>query len=54
MITSLIWNAIPGPAILRVLLLLIVLAAVVFVLFEYVFPWISTEFNLQDTTVGGT
>lgn len=52
MISSWIWNALPGPAVLRLLLVLILVAAVVFVLFEFVFPWVSTEFNLQDTTVG--
>lgn len=53
MISSWIWNALPGPAFVRLLLVLIVLAAVVFALFEYVFPWVSEYLELQDTTVDG-
>ncbi|MFN3865130.1 MAG: hypothetical protein ACK4MD_00285 [Demequina sp.] len=52
MISSLIWNALPGPALVRLLLLLIVLAAVVLALFEYVFPWVSEYLEIQETTVG--
>ncbi|MDN4480532.1 hypothetical protein [Demequina muriae] len=51
MISTMIWNALPGPVVVRVLLLLLVLAAVVFVLFEYVFPWASEYFAIQETTV---
>ncbi len=54
MISSWIWNALPGPAIVRLLLLLVVIAAAVYGLFEYVFPWVSAEFNIQETTVEGT
>ena len=53
MISSWIWNRLPGPVLVRLLILLIVIAAVVFALFEYVFPWVQNEFDLQDTTVGG-
>lgn len=52
MISSWIWNALPGPALVRLLLILIVIAAVVLALFEYVFPWVSEYLELQDTTVG--
>ena len=52
MISSRIWNALPGPVIVRLLLVLIVVAAVVLALFEYVFPWVSEYLELQDTTVG--
>lgn len=54
MISSRIWNAIPGPFVVRLFLLLVVIAAVVLALFEYVFPWVSEYLELQDTTVGGT
>ena len=54
MISSRIWNALPGPVIVRLLLVLIVVAAVVLALFEYVFPWVSEYLELQDTTVEGT
>ncbi len=52
MISSVIWNALPGPAIVRLLVLLILFAALVFVLFEFVFPWASEYFSVQETTVG--
>lgn len=52
MISTWIWNALPGPALVRLLLLLIVLAGVVLVLFEYVFPWVSHYFDIQETVVG--
>lgn len=51
MISSLIWNALPGPALVRVLILLIVIAALVYALFEYVFPWVSEYLGVQETTV---
>ncbi len=54
MISSWIWNVLPGPALVRILLLLVVIAAVVLVLFEYVFPWISETLDIQETTVEGT
>ncbi|GIG54118.1 hypothetical protein [Demequina activiva] len=54
MISTRIWNALPGPALVRLLILLIVVAAVVLVLFEYVFPWISEYLALQETTVEET
>ena len=54
MISTRIWNALPGPVVVRLLILLVVIAAVVFVLFEYVFPWISEYLALQETTVEDT
>jgi len=51
MISTWIWNALPGPALVRVLILLVAIAAVVFTLFEYVFPWVSEALNVQETTV---
>lgn len=53
MISSRIWNAIPGPFLVRLLVVLVVLAAAVLALFEFVFPWVSEYLELQDTTVGG-
>ncbi|WP_159450202.1 hypothetical protein [Demequina sp. NBRC 110056] len=51
MISSWIWNALPGPALVRLLILLVVIAAVVLVLFEYVFPWVSESLALQEQSV---
>ncbi|EED6225885.1 DUF4175 domain-containing protein [Salmonella enterica subsp. enterica serovar Haifa] len=36
-----LWRLLPGPWWLRVLILLVVIAAVLYALFWYVFPWIS-------------
>ncbi|MBN6191436.1 MULTISPECIES: hypothetical protein [Microbacterium] len=36
-----LWRLLPGPWWLRVLILLVVVAAVLYALFWYVFPWIS-------------
>lgn len=38
---SAIWRVLPGPWWLRVLILLIVVAAILYGLFFYVFPWVS-------------
>ncbi|MFV0632988.1 hypothetical protein [Demequina sp.] len=54
MISTWIWNALPGPTVVRLLILLIVIAGVVLVLFEYVFPWISEYLAIQETTVEET
>ena len=48
MIFPAIWNAIPGPRWARALLLLAIGAVAVWALFEYVFPWISVEFGIQE------
>jgi hypothetical protein len=54
MISTRIWNALPGPVVVRLLIVLVVIAAVVLVLFEYVFPWVSEYLALQETTVEDT
>ncbi|MCT1394685.1 MULTISPECIES: membrane protein [Microbacterium] len=36
-----LWRLLPGPWWLRVLILLVVIAAVLYALFWYVFPWVS-------------
>lgn len=54
MISTWIWNALPGPALVRLLILLVAIAGVVLVLFEYVFPWVSEYLALQETTVEET
>ena len=52
MIFPAIWNALPGPRWLRAILLTVLLAAAVWALFEYVFPWVSVTFGIQDQNVG--
>jgi len=38
-----VWRVLPGPVVLKVLELLVLLAAVVWVLFTFVFPWIAAD-----------
>lgn len=51
MIFPWMWRALPGPAVVKAMLLLVILGALVFVLFEYVFPWVSVEFGIQDQNI---
>ena len=47
-----LWRVLPGPAWVRVLILLVLVAAVLYGLLFYVFPWVSQFVNPQDVTVG--
>ena len=40
-----IWRHLPGPAWLRAIEALILIAGVVYVLMQYVFPWVQEEFS---------
>ncbi len=51
MIFPFVWNVLPGPAWLRIVLLVLLLAAVVAALFQWVFPWISVTFDIQDQNI---
>lgn len=51
MISTWIWDRLPGPWYLRALILAVVFVAIAFTLFEVVFPWVSVEFGLLDQTV---
>ncbi|MGP3533544.1 hypothetical protein ACTU3I_02025 [Microbacterium sp. RD1] len=46
-----LWRVLPGPWWVRVLILLLAVAAVVYALFTWVFPWVSVFVNPQDVTV---
>ena len=48
-----LWRVLPGPAWVRVLILLILVAAILYGLFWYVFLWISQFVTPQESTVGG-
>ncbi|WP_395885314.1 hypothetical protein [Curtobacterium pusillum] len=43
MIFPFVWRILPGPVVVKVLLLLVLLAAVVYALFTWVFPWIAAD-----------
>jgi hypothetical protein len=47
-----LWRILPGPAWLRILILVVVVAAIFYGLFWYVFPWVSEVVNPQEVTVG--
>jgi hypothetical protein len=46
-----LWRVLPGPAWLRVIFLLILLALVLFALVEWVFPFVDQFVAPQDVTV---
>ncbi|GGI45412.1 hypothetical protein BCL57_000950 [Agromyces flavus] len=46
-----LWRVLPGPAWLRVSLLLVILIGLVAVLFTWVFPWVDGIINPIDVTV---
>lgn len=52
MIFPWIWRSLPGPGWARTTTLVVVTAALVWVLFTYVFPWVSIHFGIQDQNVG--
>ncbi|WP_191090019.1 hypothetical protein [Nesterenkonia ebinurensis] len=44
-------TVLPGPLWLRIILTLVLLAAVVYGLMEFVFPWLSEHSPLGDVTM---
>ena len=47
-----LWRVLPGPWWVRVLILLVVAAAIVYALFWYVFPWAYDTFvPAPDSTI---
>lgn len=48
-----LWRVLPGPAWVRLLILLALLAAVLYGLFWYVFPWVAQFITPQESTIGG-
>jgi len=48
---SLLWRFFPGPAWLRVFVLIIAAAALVYALIAYVYPWVALQMPEQEVTV---
>ena len=48
---SIVWRFFPGPAWLRVIVLLLVAAALVYALIEFVYPWVALQLPEQEVTV---
>jgi hypothetical protein len=46
-----IWRVLPGPVWLRLILVLLLAAAVVYALFTWVFPWVDAIINPIEVTV---
>jgi hypothetical protein len=46
-----LWRVLPGPWWLRLLIVIVLVVAVLYGLFFYVFPWISELVNPQEVTV---
>ena len=49
-----IWRHLPGPRVVRALILLVVFLMVVAVLFVWVFSWVETWLPFTDVTVDET
>jgi phage shock protein PspC (stress-responsive transcriptional regulator) len=48
-----LWRHLPGPTAVRLLIVVVLLAAVVAVLFAYVFPWLQPRLPFNEVTVEG-
>jgi hypothetical protein len=46
-----LWRLLPGPVWVRLLIVLVVVAAILFSLVEWVFPWVDQFVAPQDVTV---
>ncbi|MGF2004855.1 hypothetical protein ACQUE4_13365, partial [Lactococcus lactis] len=46
-----LWRVLPGPWWVRLFIVLVLVAAVLYGLFFYVFPWVSDILYPQDVTV---
>ncbi|WP_207455428.1 hypothetical protein [Desertivibrio insolitus] len=46
-----LWRALPGPWVVRLLILLVLAAAVLYACVTWVFPWVDTLVNTQEVTV---
>ena len=47
-----LWRHLPGPALVRVLILLVLAVAVLAACFVWVLPWLAPYMPFNDTTVG--
>lgn len=46
-----LWNILPGPIWVRILLVVVLVAVVLFCLVEWIFPWVNTLLPISDATV---
>ena len=51
---SMLWRFFPGPVWLRIIVVLSVLAAIIYALVFYGYPWVANYMESEDvSTVGG-
>lgn len=48
---SLLWRFFPGPAWIRIFVILLVAAALVWAILTYVYPWVATQLTGDEVTV---
>ena len=48
---GLLWRALPGPWLVKLMLLIVLLVTVFLLLMEIVFPWVSTLMPYNDVAV---
>ncbi|MEO8328463.1 MAG: hypothetical protein ABI586_00535 [Candidatus Nanopelagicales bacterium] len=46
-----LWRQLPGPVYVRIVIAVLLFAAVVAVLFHWVFPWVEPRLPFTDVTV---
>lgn len=46
-----LWRALPGPALVKALIVAVLLVAVFFLLMDIVFPWLSQMMPYNDVAV---
>ncbi|MCW2289356.1 hypothetical protein [Leucobacter luti] len=49
---SILWRFFPGPAWLRVIVLLAVAAVAVYAVITFVYPWVALQLPAPEVTVG--
>ncbi len=47
-----LWRVLPGPVWLRIFFVLVLVAATLYALATWGFPWVETIINNQEATVG--
>ncbi|MDP9884472.1 uncharacterized protein involved in cysteine biosynthesis [Sinomonas atrocyanea] len=47
-----LWRSLPGPVLVRVLVLALMVAVLLIVLDQWVFPWLAATFVDDQTTIG--
>ena len=46
-----LWRILPGPAWVRILILVVLVAAVLFTLVTWVFPWVQDFIDTSEVTI---